>query len=118
MRSESEIRFVRAKPAVGQRRKVSAWHAIVPGLGATAPSPGVACGTGLSGSLQFDSYQGVLTLDGTIHDECMAAAQAYIASVDPSPGPLPPQEPEQTYARPAYNSYTKSSRQELEAGEE
>lgn len=100
MRSESEVRWVRAKNPVGTTTKITPWHAIVPGLGADAPPPGAACGTGLVGRLQFDSHQAVLTLDGKKHEECMALVIDYIATVDPSPGPREPDEPWHTYKVP------------------
>ncbi len=100
MRSESEIRWVRAKNPVGVQTKVSLWHAIVPGLGVDAPPPGTACGTGLTGSLQFDSHQGMLTLDGKRHQQCMDLAVAYIEDIDPSPGPGEPPDPDRPLAPP------------------
>lgn len=105
MRSQSEIRWVRAKNNVGQATKVSQWHAIVPGIGSRFLPPGTACGVGLTGSLQFESDQGVRSLDGQLHQECIAIAGAYLESIDPSPGPREP-DPEPKPLAPPDTTYT------------
>lgn len=94
MRSESEVRWVRAKNTVGGVSKVSQWHAIIPGLGDLNLPPGTVCNTGLTGSLQFASDVEVKTLDGRRHPECSVVVDAWVAEIDPSPGPLvPPDDP-------------------------
>ncbi len=87
MRSSSEVRWVRARNNVGQATKVSDWHAIVPGFAKGGPPPGAACGTALSGSLQFESDEGVKRKDGSLHGECYSIAANWIAGLDQGPGP-------------------------------
>lgn len=100
MRSESEVRWVRVRNNVGQRTKVSDWHAIIPGHGKQAPPPGVACGTGLAGSIQFETNQGVKTKDGTRHAQCVVLAENWIAGLDSGPGPMNPEPPNEPLAAP------------------
>lgn len=88
MRSESEIRWVRAKNNVNQVTKASDWHVIIPGMGSLNLPPGTACSTGLVGSLQFAQHSALKSLDGRVHEECRAIAEAWIESLDPTPGPL------------------------------
>lgn len=88
MRSSSEIRWVRVKNTVNQSTRVSDWHAVIPGKGVGAPPPGVACGTALTGSQSWASHEGVKTLDGKRHDNCMALAEGWIAGLDTTPGAL------------------------------
>ena len=100
MRSESEIRWVRAKNNVGQRVKVTDWHAIIPGHGSRITPPGTACNVGLTGSLQFVEHSAIRTLDGQQHDECVGIVNAWLESIDPSPGALRPPDPEVKLAAP------------------
>jgi hypothetical protein len=93
MRSSSEVRWIRVRNTVGQRTKLSDWHAIVPGIGKDAPPPGVACSTALSGSYQFESDEGVKSKDGKRHVTCIAIAEAWISDLAKGPGPMNP-EPE------------------------
>ena len=100
LRSSSEVRWVRVRNTVGQATKVSSWHAIVPGFGSDGPPPGAACGTGLSGSLQFETDTGVWSKDGVRHGACVGIVSRWIASLDQSPGPMN-EEPEHVpLARP------------------
>jgi hypothetical protein len=72
---------------------------MVPGLG-TENGPGVACGIGLSGSLQFVAHSAISTMDGRIHERCKKLAKAYVGTVDHSPGPREPDEPDPELAAP------------------
>lgn len=89
MRSESEVRWVRVRNAVNQLYVVSDWHAIVPGFGVEALSPGVACGVGLIGSRQFEGHEGVKNREGERCGECWEIATTWIAGLPTSPGPQP-----------------------------
>lgn len=88
MRSSSEVRWVRVRNNVGQKTKVSDWHAIVPGMGVNAPPPGTSCETALVGSLQFETNYGVMYREGKRHTACVRNAADWIAGLDPSPGPM------------------------------
>ncbi|HEX5016485.1 MAG TPA: hypothetical protein VFX15_02735 [Actinomycetes bacterium] len=90
MRSESEIRWVRVRNNVAQAVKYSDWHAIIPGYGSLDIPPGTACGVSLTGSTQFEPHSGIRHKDGKIHDRCMALAEAWVAGIDPEPGPWTP----------------------------
>ena len=109
MRSGSEIRWVRVRNNVGQATKVSDWHAIIPGHGADAPPPGVACETALTGSMQFETHTGVQTKDGKIHGACRTAADRWIRGLPKNPGPVNPEPDHEPLARPD-NDWTDGSR--------
>lgn len=100
MRSESEIRWVRAitvVPAdnvVGQNEVATDWHAIVPGGG--KGWPGVACGTDLEGTLQFLPIVG----DGKAHTKCATAVKRFLKGLDPDPGPYVPDDEPPVLAKP------------------
>jgi hypothetical protein len=100
MRSESEIQWVRVKNNVGQLTKSSAWHVIIPGYGSLDVPPGTYCGVALVGSRTFAPHSGLRELDGQKHDVCLAAANEWIAGIDPEPGPYHAEEPAQELAPP------------------
>lgn len=100
MRSESEVRWVRAKNTVGQATRASDWHAIIPGYGSLSSPPGTICGVGLVGQLQFEQNGGIRTREGVKHQECILAVHRWIAGIDPSPGPRIPDEPDVELAPP------------------
>lgn len=100
MRSSSEVRAVRVRNNVGQSTKVSDWHVIVPGYGKDAPSPGVACGTGLVGSRQFETYEGVKSREGHKHEECFQIAIDWINGLPKNPGPVNPEPENEPLAAP------------------
>lgn len=100
MRSESEIRWVRAKNTVGQILKASDWHVIIPGVGDINLPPGTACSTGLSGSLQFAQHSAMKTMDGRVHEECRSLARDWLEGVTSSPGPLSEPAEDQELAAP------------------
>lgn len=91
MRSSSEVRWVRVRNNVNQHTAVSAWHAIIPGFGKDAPSPGVSCGTALVGSFQFETNEGVKSKDGQRHAVCLKNAERWIAGLRKDPGPVNPE---------------------------
>jgi hypothetical protein len=99
MRSSSEVKAVRVRNALGQQTIVSQWHAIVPGFGLEVP-PGVACGTALSGSLQFETWEGVRAREGGKHKECFELARNWIDGLSSSPGPVPDQVDREPLAAP------------------
>ena len=105
MRSESEVRWVRAKNRVGQSHVVTDWHAILPGIGDLNLPPGTVCSTGLVGSLQFAGDGEVRTLDGRRHEVCAVVVKNWLAEIDPSPGPRIP-DPAPTEFAPPKNRYT------------
>jgi len=111
VRSESEVRLVRSKNIVGQILKASNWHAIIPGVGDLNLPPGTACSTGLVGTLQFAAWSGWKNLDGRIHPECRALVEAWLETIDPSPGPGTPPDSEEQLAPPK-TTYTESPRAE------
>lgn len=111
MRSESEVRWVRARNNVGQMTKLSDWHSLVPGMGDLNLPPGTSCSTGLSGSLQFAQHSGMRNMDGRIHEECMKNALDYISAIDPSPGQTGPRDPDRQLSPPK-TAYTGSPRGE------
>jgi hypothetical protein len=100
VRSESEVRWIRAKNNVQQRTVVTDWHAIIPGYGSLTIPPGTACDTGLSGSLQTVDHSAIKSLDGHIHQECWDLARTWIETIDPSPGPMRGADPEVIFAPP------------------
>lgn len=100
MRSESEVSWIRVKNNIGQATRVSDWHAIVPGYGSLDVPPGTACGTALSGSRQSIPHSGLRHIDGPKHEECLAIVDVFLSTIDPSPGPLTPDEPDQEFAPP------------------
>lgn len=104
MRSESEIKWIRAKNNVGQRMVVTDWHAIIPGYGSRITPPGTACNTGLAGSLQSVDHSAIKSLDGRQHDECVGLVNAWLESIDPSPGPIRNADPEVKLAPPGSTS--------------
>lgn len=93
---------MRARNPVGQATVITDWHAIVPGLSPDGPAPGVACGIGLTGSLQFISHTGVMTIDGERHQTCLHLARDYANSVASSPGPREPDDPHFKFAAPGH----------------
>lgn len=100
MRSESEVQWVRVKNNVGQATRASDWHAIIPGHGSLDVPPGTACGVGLSGSRQMVPNSGIGQIDGRKHDECRELVAAFLATIDPSPGPRTPDDPDKEFAAP------------------
>lgn len=94
MRSESEVKWVRARNNVAQRTVITDWHAIIPGLGSKISPPGTICNTGLTGSLQMVDNSAIRSLDGRQHEECVGYVNDWIAGLDPSPGPLTAADPE------------------------
>lgn len=104
MRSESEVRWVRAKNNVAQRTVTTDWHAIIPGFGSKITPPGTVCNTGLSGSLQQVDHSAITTLDGKRHDECVGIVNAWLEGLDPSPGKLRAADPEVKLAAPGSTS--------------
>lgn len=85
-RSESEIRWVRsrrvapAKTITGTLETVSKWHVVIPDWPTPRP-PGVACATGLDGTLQWDTTAGKNSREGETCKACAGLHQRWLEEI-------------------------------------